>query len=656
MSSPGVNPAPLKPRILIVEDEGLIALDIENRVRKAGFDVSGIVDSGEGAIEKVEEARPDLILMDIRLNGSLDGIETARRVQHRHDIPVIYLTAHTDSETVKRAKITGPFGYLAKPISQSALSLSLEMALYKHKVESELRQQRAWMRTSLNAMSDAVIITDQLGCVRYVNPAAEQLTGWSASESLGQALSHILKLVPVDGPGFAGAAEFLAPSGGPRIFPPGLKMVTRGGRQIAVEGEITPSSEDGIQLGEVVVLRDITRRESQEQERRHQLKMEAVGRLAAGVAHDFNNLLTVILGQVHLVLKSKAALDDHTRDAVAQIGEAGNSVAAITRQLLTFSRYQVTKPYPVSLRAVIRDNESACRMLLRPGIEWRTSLHPALETVVADPAQLAQVLINLVTNAVDAMPGGGTLTVATGRAGTARIAGINRDLDGYVFLSVSDTGVGIDPSVAEHVFEPFFSTKPVGKGPGLGLSIVYNVVNQLGGVASIDSQPGSGTTVRVFLPVSDNQLGTRAPATSFENPTGDRAMTVLVVDDNEGVRNVMNSYLEACGYSVLAAADGPRALALAGEFGAPIDVLVTDVVMPKMNGLQLAEKLTQLRPGLKTIFVSGYPGDVLSDRGPQLESARFLQKPFLHSDLAREIEQLFGTATAGASGCSVTQS
>ena len=635
-----------KTSILIVEDEGLIARDLETRIRKAGYDVAGIVDSGEAVLKATDECCPDLVLMDIRLRGEMDGIEAARQLQLRHDIPVIYLTAHTDRETLNRAKITGPFGYLAKPVSAATLPTSIELALYKHRVEHKLRQQRAWLRTSLETMADGMIIVDQLGRIQYLNPAGETITGWTADDALDQPVGDVLRLFHPDRDSDFDAT-FLASlaDNKPSSFPFEIKLLTRNDETTPVEGSISPSSDDGTSVGAVITFRDTTMREGDERERRLVQKMQAVGRLAAGIAHDFNNVLTVILGYTNMLLAAKNEFTPLTIQALEEIRHAGNSAATLTKQLLTFSHHRATDPRSLNLNDLIRESEQLCRSLIGETVEWITSLDASARQVYADPSQLIQVLMNLVVNARDAMPGGGTLTVTTENIEleTATVPGTSVP-EQFVMLSVADTGVGIDDDLADHIFEPFFTTKADGHGTGLGLSIVHAIVTDLGGTISVNSKPGEGAMFRVFLPVA-RQMTARAaaPVVGIRESSAVTA-TVLLVDDNSAVRELLAACLRAGGYKILEAEDGHRALDLAESYSGKIDVLVTDVMMPKIGGFDLAAQVRERLPDIAILFVSGY-ANTESGQFELPARAAFLQKPFVNGDLLAQLESLLHAPT-----------
>jgi signal transduction histidine kinase len=365
-------------------------------------------------------------------------------------------------------------------------------------------------------------------------------------------------------------------------------------------------------------------RRSEEQLRQAQ-KMEAVGRLAGGIAHDFNNLLTVITSYSDLVLEDLAR-DDPKRDDVDQIRKAAEGAAALTRQLLAFSRQQVLETKVLDLRATVASTEKLLQRLIGADVLLTTSLAPDLGAVKADPGQLEQIIINLAVNARDAMPGGGRLTIeaanvehAPGRPGR------------YVRLALSDTGLGMDEQTRARMFEPFFTTKETGKGTGLGLATVYGIVKQAGGFIEVDSEPGRGTSVKVYLPRVDQAVASAAAPAAAEPRRGTE--TVLVVEDAASVRLVTRQVLERYGYAVLEAPNGDAALRLAARHHGPIHLLVTDVVMPGLSGRQLAGQLAPLRPEMKVLYVSGYAGDVEP-------GVAYLQKPFAPETLARRVRDL----------------
>ncbi len=627
--------------VFVVEDEGIIASSISDSLRKAGYEVAGIARSGEETLLKLSGITPQLILMDIHLSGRMDGIELAGKIRETFDIPIVYLTAHSDRETLNRAKITEPFGYLPKPVQQSNLYTAIEIALYKHRVDYELRQNRASLNTVLGSMHDGVLVVDNAGIVQFINAHAERLTCWPACEAIGQPVSSVLPLtdknleVSVD--------KLLTGTLGqhwPKALPPGLLATDREGNTFPLDGDIATSTDALGSVGTVITFRSAAERLKHEQDIRHDHKMLAVGRLAAGVAHDFNNLLTVVLGTAEIAL-AQLPPGHELCGSIQQIIQAGETAADVTRKLLTFSSKQVTPARVVDWNSIIRSHEGLCRHLLGPHITWSMTLGAKSGLVRADPAELAEVLINLVTNARDAMPEGGHLTIQTADVDLEAVPLLVPQTNGYVALIVEDTGRGMDASTAEHLFEPFFTTKLSGKGTGLGLSIVDGIVRELGGSIDVDSEPGLGTTFRVYLPCVSGFVQTPAP--TFQKPLPPREKVLLVVDDDHAVRRVIVTALDGHGYRVLEAESGKQAFEIAKEQAGGIDLLISDVMMPGMNGPDLSLKIQSLYPGVKTMFVSGFSGDLLKEHDLNPAEVCLLRKPFRQAQLLAKIQTMLGS-------------
>jgi two-component system cell cycle sensor histidine kinase/response regulator CckA len=387
--------------------------------------------------------------------------------------------------------------------------------------------------------------------------------------------------------------------------------------------------EAGRAASMIGTVQDITDRKRLEEQLLQSQKMEAIGRLAGGIAHDFNNLLTAIIGYADLLarrVKGTAFLEHN----VGEILEAAERAAALTRQLLAFSRKQVLQPRVLSLNAVVADMESMLRRLIGEDVQLVTDLGENLGRVRADPTQLEQVILNLAVNARDAMPRGGKLTVET--------SNVELDDGRYVTLSVSDNGIGMDVETCSRVFEPFFTTKELGKGTGLGLAMVYGIVAQSGGSIRVYSKPGEGATFEVFLPRVDDPLAPDAdPA---ERPADGGSETLLVAEDEDGVRALICEILRELGYRVLEASRPEVAIKAMTDGGPPVHLLLTDVVMPGMDGRQLAEKLTTLQPGLRVLYMSGYTGEAIAEHGVLEHGTQLLQKPFTPDALARKVREV----------------
>jgi two-component system cell cycle sensor histidine kinase/response regulator CckA len=386
---------------------------------------------------------------------------------------------------------------------------------------------------------------------------------------------------------------------------------------------------------------DITERKHLEQQLRKSQKMEAIGQLAGGIAHDFNNLLSVILGYSEILLES-TQLDLKTHSQCEEIRKAGERAASLTRQLLAFSRQQVLAPKILNLNAVVVETEKMLRRLIGEHIDLQTTLDPMLGTVKADPGQIGQVIINLVVNARDAMPEGGKLLIETSNAELDDgYALLHPPLSAgrYVVLTVSDSGIGMDEETQIHIFEPFFTTKEIGKGTGLGLSTVYGVVNQSGGFVWVYSELGHGSVFKIYLPTVDESVRKSRPkdlAPQLLRGTE----TVLLVEDEESVRTLTLSLLEEAGYRVIDARSGADALEVTARYSGPIHLLLTDVVMPGMNGPDLAERLSLTHPNMKALCMSGYTGTFANLNGLVDRCMELIEKPFSRDMLLRKVRKV----------------
>jgi two-component system, cell cycle sensor histidine kinase and response regulator CckA len=385
-----------------------------------------------------------------------------------------------------------------------------------------------------------------------------------------------------------------------------------------------------------------TQRAEAEAHLRQAQKMEAVGNLAGGVAHDFNNLLTAIIGFGEMALDADAPPDD-VRTYVQEMVKAGERAAVLTRQLLAFSRRQVLRPEVIDLNVVVENMDRLLQRVIGEDIDLQTRLHPGLGHTRADPGQIEQVLLNLAVNARDAMADGGQLSIQTSNC---TLDGMYADQHAevtpgpYVQIAVTDTGHGIPPEVLARIFEPFFTTKEQGKGTGLGLATVYGIVKQSGGHLSVYSEVGIGTTFRIYLPQVDEQATLEAPATSVQLERAAAGGTILLVEDELGVRALARVVLDTAGYSVLEAATPEEALQIVERLSRPVDLMITDVVMPGMNGPALAALVRERWPGTRVIFMSGYPGDPLRRQGAIAADAPYLEKPFTPKALRTKVSEV----------------
>jgi PAS domain S-box-containing protein len=509
-----------------------------------------------------------------------------------------------------------------------------ELARYAGSLEDRLS-------SVLNSVPDVLFSMSRDGTqVHYISPAAAQVFGYEPEEVLTDTDAWYRRLSPEDMASVRASQQQAVATRQSQTVEYPFRHRDESVRWIQTtfvpvsHGSGAVTRVDGIS-------RDVTQQRRLEAQFRQAQKMEAVGRLAGGVAHDFNNLLTVIMSYSDLLLGDLESTDPRRAD-LEEIRKAAAGAAGLTRQLLAFSRQQVLEPRVLDLNSVVTGAGNMLQRLIGDDVGLVTVLTPDLGAVKADPGQLEQVIMNLAVNARDAMPEGGKITVETGNVEldatyTAEHTPVSPGA--YVLLSVSDTGVGMDEETKRRLFEPFFTTKEKGKGTGLGLSTVYGIVKQSGGFIWVYSEPGHGTTFKIYLPRVDEQ----AQAERRGTPTPQSVHgteTVLLAEDADPLRAVARQILKRNGYTVLEAPDGKAALDKAAEHDGPIHLLITDVIMPEMSGRQLAERLRERRPELKVLFVSGYTDNAIIRHGVLEPGIAFLQKPFSPESLARKVREV----------------
>ena len=498
--------------------------------------------------------------------------------------------------------------------------------------------------TAVEQAEETVVITDLDGTIRYCNPAFERTTGYAVAEVIGQN-PRILKSGKQDAVFYERLWRTIS-AGEPWVG----KFTNRKKNGTLFEEEATIScirDVSGKITGYAAVKRDVTERVALESQLRQSQKLESLGRLAGGVAHDFNNLLTVINGYSGLLL-SKLEPNDAWWHSLDEIHKAGVRAAELTKQLLAFSRKQIAEPVPVDLNRLIQENQGFLKRVIGEDVEIVPLLCSNPGLVFADAGQIHQVLMNLAVNARDAMPQGGRLTIKTEVAGpdVSVPASDDRMARGpYVVMTVIDTGMGMDDDVRQHIFEPFFTTKEESKGTGLGLSMVYGIVQQSGGWIDCESELGRGTTFRIGLPRIAAPEPGPAPA---ERAAGELrgTETILVVEDQEEVRSFAVAVLRFYGYRVLEAQNGEEALRTIGHHAGRIDLILSDVVMPLLNGKELAEQMRHLHPEVAVLLMSGYPGGAVAGEAGQDGGLPYLPKPFTASVLAARVRDVLGPAPA----------
>ncbi len=762
-----------KSAILVVEDEAIIAKDLQYRLEGMGYSVPSTAATGKDAIEKAGELKPDLILMDIMLLGDMDGIEAANEIRLHYDIPVIYLTSYSDEELLERARLTEPFGYMIKPVGDRELYSNIKMTLSKHYMDRQLKESEKTIRKNnekisllLNSTAEAIYGLDIDGNCTFCNPSCLHLLGYdSESDLLGKRMHELIHHTRIDLTHYP-------------VEECRIHAVLKDGRQIHVDNEILwradgssfyaeyrchPMYSDGRIIGVVVTFLDISRRKEGENfiknilesvgegfivigrdykimsanrafceyvkrplediigkhcyevshyrktrcyetgedcpvkhtfatgeplsvvhthydkdgkpyytevksyamkdetgqcssvietindisEKRklesqlyHAQKMEAVGLLAGGVAHDFNNILTAITGYGNLV-RMKIKKDDPLLHSMNQILSSVERGANLTRSLLAFSRKQAINPRPVNFNTIVENIYKLLKRLIGEDIELKQRLTSEDVTVMADIGQIEQILMNLATNARDAMHKGGCLTLETEVTELDDQYIKNRGFGTpgkYVLISFTDTGVGMDEDTKDKIFEPFFTTKEVGKGTGLGLAMIYGIVKQHRGYINVYSEPGLGTTFKLYFPLIRSVIKEHRKAETVTSYGGTE--TILLAEDDNDARNLTATVLSEFGYKVIEAKDGQEVIDKFIEHSEAVQLLILDVIMPHKNGREAYDEIIKLSNDMKVIFISGYTADIINRQGLLKENIDFVSKPYTPQEILNKIREV----------------
>ncbi|HNW45324.1 MAG TPA: response regulator [Elusimicrobiales bacterium] len=646
-----------KGEILVVDDTPESVKLMENTFSEAGYNVRTATD-GELALASAASAPPELVLLDIRMPG-LDGFEVCRRLKalpELRNIPVIFLSGL--AEPLERAEglKLGAVDFVEKSfdreellarveshLKMSRLNARLEAEIERHKITEKLRLESEEKYRALVELSPDAVFVSSGGRITFANRAAGKLLGAAAPEQLlGKAIWELFTLSEQSR--VRGSLDLLLKGGKAPLTE--AKIARPDGTELEVE--VSASTFDSPQgLAAQVVLRDITARKNIEAQLLQAQKMETVGRLAGGVAHDFNNLVTAINGYARVVLDSLPAGDPRRPD-MREILDAGERAAQITGQLLAFSRKQLLQPVVQDVNLLVENSGGMIKRLIGENIAFELKLSQAPCFAKVDAAQFSQVLMNLALNARDAMAQfregksrGGKLCIKTWLADMPAAWRAERPaLAGgpLVCVSVADTGIGMGPQILSRLFEPFFTTKPAGKGTGLGLSTAYGIIKQSGGEITAESVPGGGSVFNIYLPQFSAVIA-RTPEAGCPPPAGGRE-TLLFVEDEATLLKLGRRVLTGCGYTVLTAPDGAAALEALRAHDHSVDLLITDLVMPGMNGSELAKAAVKFCPGLRTLYMSGYTQEIISSAEVEKEGKAFIQKPFSPDSLALKVRQV----------------
>ncbi|CAD7773330.1 MAG: Sensor histidine kinase RcsC [Candidatus Methanoperedenaceae archaeon GB37] len=616
-----------KAQILVVEDEGIIAQDIQNTLKKLGYAVPAIAYSGKEGIEKAQEIQPDLVLMDIVLGGGIDGIEAAEQIRRRFHIPVVYLTAYADEKTLQRAKITEPFGYILKPFEEKELYITIEMALYKHEMERRLKESQQWLTTTLKSIGDAVIATDINGCVIFMNPIAESLTGWKQKEASGKHLKKIFNIInektgkQVDDPVTRVLREGIVVGLANHTL-----LISKDGTRRSIDDSGAPiKDENGKIIGVVLVFRDVSEKRRIEQELMKADKLNSLGILAGGIAHDFNNILTAILGNI-ILAKEFTRPGEKIYERLIEAEKASLRAKDLAQQLLTFSSGGAPIKKTMFISELLK--ESALFALSGSNVQCEFSISNNLWAVEIDEGQINQAINNLIINAIQSMPEGGRIKLTAENVTVSEGEKKGR----YVKISIVDQGIGIPKEHLPKIFEPYFTTKQ--KGSGLGLAIVYSIIKKHDGYIEVETELGVGTTFKVYLPASlKNVFMRKGLKEKIQTGKG----KILVMDDEELVRKVIGEMLVFLGYEVEFAKEGIEAIELykkAKAQGQPFDVIIMDLTIPiGMGGKETINKLLEIDPTVKAIVSSGYSTDPVMTEFTKYGFKGFIIKPFKIKEL-----------------------
>ena len=650
----------LLPSILVIEDDSGHAAAIERSLEslRGSYRVRFARSLREGRLAIAAEP-PVLVLADMHLSDGR-ALELLPGPQERSSFPILVLTSRGDERTAVQSIRAGALDYVVKSSeSLSELPRTVERALREWRaVEDQLRAERALrdseerFRVLFSAAPDALLIHEQDGRVLDANRAAEELFGLPRKELLSRRMDQL----GFDGDDLRARAQRSDDQRAGRATEPELLHVeSNGGVRRDVELRTVPLQLTS-QQAVLATVQDVSGRMSSERARvrleeqlHHALKLEAMGRLAGGVAHDFNNLLTAIAGYSELMLTG--GLDQQEwPGSLREILNAAQRATALTAQLLAFSRKQLIEPVVLDLNQLLSNATRMLQRLIGEDVELSFDPSSELHRVKIDPNQLEQVLINLAVNARDAMPQGGQLRVRTHNVeiGEREQRQFLDAVPGrYALLSVEDTGTGMTDETLSRLFEPFFTTKERGRGTGLGLSIIYGVVKQNGGFILVHSKVGQGTRFEIYLPRAEPEDTVEAAQHEpLDAPRGHE--TILLVEDEPPVREVVARFLRNAGYDVIAVSRGSEAIGLLQCEELHVDLLVSDVVLPAMDGKQLYERLHSMRPQLRVLFVSGYTDDVIAKHGVLERGVAFLEKPLSQEKLVRAVRTVLDRAVVAA--------
>jgi PAS domain S-box-containing protein len=646
-------------KILIIDDDVGICETLDDILQEKGYSVV-TAGTGSEAIDRAGQTAFDVALIDISLpDMQMDLLASLKEIEP--DLVVIMITADASMKNIVRALNEGASAYITKPLNMDEVLAKVREALEKRrlvienkrllyeiqqalserkKAEQALQAEKEKFRFLVEESPFGISLIGKDGDYKYVSPKFVDMFGY-ALEEVPTGREWFRKVYPdkkyrkqVISTWITAIEETKVGQAKTLIY----TVICKDGSKKVIK--FLPVKMAGGDY--LVIYEDITEQKKLEAKLIQSQKMEAIGRLAGGVAHDFNNILTTIIGNTGLMLMHKYK-EDHIRECLEEIKDAGMRAAALIRQLLAFSRKQTLRLEVLNLNEVAADINKMIKRLIGEDVKVRTFFESDLLQVKADRSKLEQIIMNLAVNAKEAMPHGGELTFETKNAYLDESYGSEHGVEPkpghYVILTVSDTGIGMEKETKSHIFEPFFTSKETGLGTGLGLATVYGIIKQMSGYIWVYSELGQGTTFKIYLPaVKTAAAPAQKKITSLERFIGSE--TVLLVEDDKSLRNLARKILKLYGYNVLETENGGDAIKVAEEYEKPIHLIITDVVMFGMNGRELAERIQSIRPEIRMIYMSGYTDNAISHHGVLEPGTNFIEKPFTPKSLMRKIREV----------------
>jgi PAS domain S-box-containing protein len=635
----GIQPMDKK-KILIVEDDIIVSEDIKAKLESLNYRILDMVSSGKQVLKVINTSLPDLILMDIKLKGDLNGIQVAEIIRAQYSIPIVFLTAYSDDALIERAKKVKPEGYIVKPFDEVELKITIEIALYKFFMDDKLRIQHEWYSTTLKSIGDAVIATDAKGNVQFLNPIAQKLTAWNEKDAIGQPLSRIFYIVnektrkrcenPVEKVIETGEIQGLAND---------TVLIAKDGKEFIIADSGSPiRNANGKIVGVVLVFQDITHKKILERQLIQAQKMDAIGTLAGGIAHDFNNMLSVITGNISYALSLLDDEDRELKETLSDVEVGARQAQKLTQQLLTFAK----GGHPIFKKCAIIPVISDAAIFACRGTNVRCDLNlPSdLWNVEIDPGQINQVINNIVINAVQAMPDGGIITIR-GQNYEADKADsfLSLSQGRYVQISFQDSGVGIPKSYLSKIFEPYFSTKQ--KGSGIGLASVYSIIQHHHGHITVESKLEEGSTFVIYLPATTDEIAESAAPPCFSHKGQGN---ILIMDDLESVLQMSGRILKKLGYEPYFATDGAHAVKKykeALESNNPFKLVILDLMVPGgMGGIETLQELKEIDPDVKAVVSSGYSNNPIMSDFQSYGFVDVIPKPYTISQVANLLNKI----------------